>query len=210
MPIGDFVIRTACEQLARWRDDGHDTLTLAVNISPVQFWRGDLIETISQALQDTGIDASRLELEITETAMMEYPELVSEKIVALKKLGIRIALDDFGTGYSSLSYLHRFSVDTLKVDRSFVQAIPNDRSVCVMVSSIVHLARSLGLTVVVEGTETEEQIAWLSALGEIEAQGFLFSRPVPADAIPALIARYGVYGGGSSGGALRAAGSTGT
>ncbi len=194
VPIGDFVIRTACAQIARWRDDGHDTLTLAVNISPVQFWRGDLIETISQALLDTGIDANRLELEITETAMMEYPELVSEKIVALKKLGIRIALDDFGTGYSSLSYLHRFSVDTLKVDRSFVQAIPNDRSVCVMVSSIVHLARSLGLTVVVEGTETEEQIAWLSALGEIEAQGFLFSRPVPADAIPALIARFGVRG----------------
>ncbi|MCO8649961.1 EAL domain-containing protein, partial [Burkholderia multivorans] len=138
--------------------------------------------------------ANRLEIEITETAMMEYPELVSEKIVALKKLGIRIALDDFGTGYSSLSYLHRFSVDTLKVDRSFVQAIPHDRSVCVMVASIVHLARSLGLTVVVEGTETDEQIAWLSALGEIEAQGFLFSRPVPADAIPALIARFGVRG----------------
>ncbi|AOI94019.1 EAL domain-containing protein [Burkholderia pseudomultivorans] len=194
VPIGDFVIRTACRQIARWHEEGHDTLTLAVNISPVQFWRGDLIETISRTLQETGIEASHLELEITETAMMEYPELVSEKIVALKKLGIRIALDDFGTGYSSLSYLHRFSVDTLKVDRSFVQAIPNDRSVCVMVASIVHLARSLGLTVVVEGTETEEQIAWLSALGEIEAQGFLFSRPVPADAIPALIARYGVRG----------------
>ncbi|MBR8458090.1 EAL domain-containing protein [Burkholderia dolosa] len=194
VPIGDFVIRTACEQIARWRDEGHDTLTLAVNISPVQFWRGDLIETISHTLRETGIDANRLELEITETAMMEYPELVSEKIVALKKLGIRIALDDFGTGYSSLSYLHRFSVDTLKVDRSFVQAIPHDRSVCVMVSSIVHLARSLGLTVVVEGTETDEQVAWLSALGEIEAQGFLFSRPVPADAIPGLIARYGVRG----------------
>ncbi len=209
VPIGDFVIRTACEQIARWRDEGHDTLTLAVNISPVQFWRGDLIETISQALQDTGIDANRLEIEITETAMMEYPELVSEKIVALKKLGIRIALDDFGTGYSSLSYLHRFSVDTLKVDRSFVQAIPNDRSVCVMVSSIVHLARSLGLTVVVEGTETEEQITWLSALGEIEAQGFLFSRPVPADAIPALIARFGVRGDRPNVVAHRATGSTG-
>ncbi|EEE01448.1 EAL domain-containing protein [Burkholderia multivorans] len=194
VPIGDFVIRTACRQIARWREEGHDTLTLAVNISPVQFWRGDLIETISGALRETGIDANRLEIEITETAMMEYPELVSEKIVALKKLGIRIALDDFGTGYSSLSYLHRFSVDTLKVDRSFVQAIPHDRSVCVMVASIVHLARSLGLTVVVEGTETDEQIAWLSALGEIEAQGFLFSRPVPADAIPALIARFGVRG----------------
>ncbi|MCA3813109.1 MAG: bifunctional diguanylate cyclase/phosphodiesterase, partial [Burkholderia sp.] len=209
VPIGDFVIRTACEQIARWRDEGHDTLTLAVNISPVQFWRGDLIETISRTLQETGIDANRLELEITETAMMEYPELVSEKIVALKKLGIRIALDDFGTGYSSLSYLHRFSVDTLKVDRSFVQAIPNDRSVCVMVSSIVHLARSLGLTVVVEGTETEEQITWLSALGEIEAQGFLFSRPVPADAIPALIARFGVRGDHPNVIAHRATGSTG-
>ncbi|ABC37337.1 bifunctional diguanylate cyclase/phosphodiesterase [Burkholderia thailandensis] len=195
VPIGDFVIRTACEQLARWRDEGHDKLTLAVNISPVQFWRGDLIDTISRALVETGIEARRLELEITETAMMEYPELVSEKIVALKKLGIRVALDDFGTGYSSLSYLHRFSVDTLKVDRSFIQAIPADRSVCVMVSSIVHLARSLGLTVVVEGTETEEQIAWLAALGRIEAQGFLFSRPVPSDGIPALLARFGVCGG---------------
>ncbi|CAN0622568.1 diguanylate cyclase [Burkholderia multivorans] len=210
VPIGDFVIRTACEQLARWREEGHDTLTLAVNISPVQFWRGDLIDTISRTLHDTGIEASRLEIEITETAMMEYPELVSEKIVALKKLGIRIALDDFGTGYSSLSYLHRFSVDTLKVDRSFVQAIPHDRSVCVMVSSIVHLARSLGLTVVVEGTETEEQIAWLSALGEVEAQGFLFSRPVPAGSIPALLARYGVRDDHAHAAARRTAGGTGS
>ncbi|MBG1248258.1 EAL domain-containing protein [Burkholderia pseudomallei] len=198
VPIGDFVIRTACEQLARWRNEGHDKLTLAVNISPVQFWRGDLIDTISRALAETGIEARRLELEITETAMMEYPELVSEKIVALKRLGIRVALDDFGTGYSSLSYLHRFAVDTLKVDRSFIQAIPADRSVCVMVSSIVHLARSLGLTVVVEGTETEEQIAWLAALGRIEAQGFLFSRPVPSDGIAALLARFGVCGGDSA------------
>ncbi|AIO68414.1 EAL domain-containing protein [Burkholderia oklahomensis] len=208
VPIGDFVIRTACEQLARWRSEGHDKLTLAVNISPVQFWRGDLIDTISRALVETGVEARRLELEITETAMMEYPELVSEKIVALKKLGIRVALDDFGTGYSSLSYLHRFSVDTLKVDRSFIQAIPADRSVCVMVSSIVHLARSLGLTVVVEGTETEEQIAWLTALGRIEAQGFLFSRPVPADGIPALLARFGVCGGDGAHAARRDTAST--
>jgi EAL domain-containing protein (putative c-di-GMP-specific phosphodiesterase class I) len=165
-----------------------------VNISAVQFWRGDLYETISHAIEETGISARRLELEITETAMMEYPELVSEKIFALKRLGVRIALDDFGTGYSSLSYLNRFSVDTLKVDRSFVQAIPGDRSVCVMVTAIVNLARSLGLTVVVEGTETEEQIAWLAALGHIEAQGFLFSRPVPVEGIPALLERFGVCG----------------
>ncbi|RKP44971.1 bifunctional diguanylate cyclase/phosphodiesterase [Trinickia fusca] len=194
VPIGDFVIETACKQLAAWQRDGYETLSLAVNISAVQFWRGDLYETISRAIEDTGIAAHRLELEITETAMMEYPELVSEKIVALKRLGVGIALDDFGTGYSSLSYLNRFSVDTLKVDRSFVQAIPADRSVCVMVSAIVNLARSLGLTVVVEGTETEEQIAWLSALGNIQAQGFLFSRPVPAEGIPALLERFGVCG----------------
>ena len=194
VPIGDFVIETACRQLALWQQQGYDPLSLAVNISAVQFWRGDLYQTISRAIEETGISARRLELEITETAMMEYPDLVSEKIFALKRLGVRIALDDFGTGYSSLSYLNRFSVDTLKVDRSFVQAIPGDRSVCVMVTAIVNLARSLGLTVVVEGTETEEQIAWLAALGHIEAQGFLFSRPVPSDGIPALLDRFGVCG----------------
>jgi len=192
VPVGDFVIHTACAQLAQWQRQGYESLTLAVNISAVQFWRGDLYETVARAIEETGIAAHRLELEITETAMMEYPELVSEKIFALKRLGVRVALDDFGTGYSSLSYLNRFAVDTLKVDRSFVQAIPADRSVCVMVSAIVNLARSLGLTVVVEGTETEEQIAWLSALGPIEAQGFLFSRPVPVEGVPALIERFGV------------------
>ncbi len=126
--------------------------------------------------------------------MVEYPELVQEKIVALKRLGVRIALDDFGTGYSSLSYLNRFSVDTLKVDRSFIQAVPKDRSVCVIVAAIVNLARSLGLTVVVEGTEREEQIAWLTTLGPMEAQGFLFSRPVPVDSVQALLDRFGVCG----------------
>jgi diguanylate cyclase (GGDEF)-like protein len=194
VPIGDFVIRTACRQLAQWQQQGYESLSLAVNISAVQFWRGDLFDTIARAIEDSGVPARRLELEITETAMMEFPDLVSEKIFALKRLGVRIALDDFGTGYSSLSYLNRFSVDTLKVDRSFIQAIPGDRSVCVMVTAIVNLARSLGLTVVVEGTETEEQIAWLAALGHIEAQGFLFSRPVPIDGIPALLERFGVCG----------------
>ncbi|SAK49752.1 EAL/GGDEF domain-containing protein [Caballeronia hypogeia] len=192
--VGDFVIHTACMQLAQWQRDGYTGLSLAVNISAVQFWRGDLLETVARAIETSGIPPDKLELEITETVMVEYPELVQEKIVALKRLGVRIALDDFGTGYSSLSYLNRFSVDTLKVDRSFIQAIPEDRSVCVMVSAIVNLARSLGLTVVVEGTEREEQIAWLAALGPVEAQGFLFSRPVPADGVQALLDRFGVCG----------------
>ncbi|MDR5756530.1 EAL domain-containing protein [Caballeronia sp. LZ035] len=192
--VGDFVIHTACRQLAQWQQDGYTGLSLAVNISAVQFWRGDLLETVARAIEASGIPPDKLELEITETVMVEYPELVQEKIVALKRLGVRIALDDFGTGYSSLSYLNRFSVDTLKVDRSFIQAIPEDRSVCVMVSAIINLARSLGLTVVVEGTERDEQIAWLAALGPVEAQGFLFSRPVPADGVQALLDRFGVCG----------------
>jgi EAL domain-containing protein (putative c-di-GMP-specific phosphodiesterase class I) len=192
--VGDFVVHTACKQLAQWQRDGYTGLSLAVNISAVQFWRGDLLETVARAIAATGIPPGKLELEITETVMVEYPELVQEKIVALKRLGVRIALDDFGTGYSSLSYLNRFSVDTLKVDRSFIQAIPEDRSVCVMVSAIINLARSLGLTVVVEGTEREEQIAWLASLGPVEAQGFLFSRPVPVDGVQALLDRFGVCG----------------
>ncbi|KND61829.1 diguanylate cyclase/phosphodiesterase (GGDEF & EAL domain) with PAS/PAC sensor(s) [Candidatus Burkholderia verschuerenii] len=192
--VGDFVIHTACKQLAQWQRDGYTGLSLAVNISAVQFWRGDLLETVARAIAATGIPPGKLELEITETVMVEYPELVQEKIVALKRLGVRIALDDFGTGYSSLSYLNRFSVDTLKVDRSFIQAIPEDRSVCVMVSAIINLARSLGLTVVVEGTEREEQIGWLASLGPVEAQGFLFSRPVPVDGVQALLDRFGVCG----------------
>ena len=192
VPIGDFVIHTACRQLAIWQAQGYDGLSLAVNISAVQFWRGDLFETVATAIRENGVAAGKLELEITESVMMEFPDLVAEKITALKRLGVRIALDDFGTGYSSLSYLNRFAVDTLKVDRSFIQAIPHDRSVCVMVSAIVNLARSLGLMVVVEGTETDEQIAWLSRLGPIEAQGFLFSRPVPAEGVQALLDRFGV------------------
>lgn len=194
VPIGEWVIRTACRQLSAWQHEGYGDLTLAVNISAVQFWRGDLLDIVKTALRENSIGPGKLELEITESVMMEFPDLVAEKVVALKRLGVRIALDDFGTGYSSLSYLNRFSVDTLKVDRSFVMAIPYDRSVCVMVSAIVNLARSLNLKVVVEGTETEEQIAWLSRFGQIEAQGYLFSRPVPAEGVRALIDRFGVCG----------------
>jgi len=192
VPMGDFVLEQACAQLRQWQHAGHSNLSMAVNISPVQFWRGDIVGAVSRCLRDYHIPAHLLELEITETAMMDHTDLVAEKIAALKKLGVRIALDDFGTGYSSLSFLNRFSVDTLKVDKSFVHAIPEDRHVCVMVAGVIRLAQSLGLTVVVEGTETQEQIDWLSTLGDIEAQGYLFSRPVPVAEVPALIAQYGL------------------
>ncbi|KMZ11322.1 diguanylate cyclase/phosphodiesterase (GGDEF & EAL domain) with PAS/PAC sensor(s) [Candidatus Burkholderia humilis] len=191
--VGDFVIHTACMQLAQWQRDGYTGLSLVVNISAVPFWRGDLLETVARTIAASGIPPDKLELEITKTVMVEYPELVQEKIVALKKLGVRIALDDVGTGYSSLSYLNRFSVDTLKVDRSFIQAIPEDRSVCVMVSAIINLARSLGLTVVVEGTE-RNRLRGSRRSRPVEAQGFLFSRPVPVDGVQALLDRFGVCG----------------
>jgi EAL domain-containing protein (putative c-di-GMP-specific phosphodiesterase class I) len=180
VPIGDFVIETACRQLAQWQQQGYDTLSLAVNISAVQFWRGDLYETISRAIEETGISARRLELEITETAMMEYPDLVSEKIFALKRLGVRIALDDFGTGYSSLSYLRRFDIDILKIDRSFVHNMetdPNDLALC---DSIIVMAHRLGLQVVAEGVETTEQQQLLLRAGCDYLQGYLFSKPLPA------------------------------
>jgi len=192
VPMGDFVLEQACSQLRAWRQAGFEELSMAVNISPVQFWRGDIVGAVSRCLREYHIPPRLLELEITETAMMEHTDLVAEKIAALKKLGVRIALDDFGTGYSSLSFLNRFSVDTLKVDKSFVQAIPDDHHVCVMVAGVIRLAQSLGLTVVVEGTETEEQVDWLSTLGDIEAQGYLFSRPVPVSEVPGLIAQFGL------------------
>lgn len=194
LPLGDFALDAACGQLALWRAEGFNALTLAVNVSSVQFWRGDLVDTVRRALDKHLVPPEQLELEITETAMIEYPELVSDKITALKALGVRIALDDFGTGYSSLSYLHRFPVDTLKIDRSFVHAIPNDRSVCSMISAIVGLAMSLGLTVVVEGIENDEQAEWLSRLGNLDAQGFLFSRPLRAEAALEALRNVGVSG----------------
>lgn len=192
LPLGDFVLDSACAQLALWRAQGYDKLSLAVNVSSVQFWRGDLVDTVKRALDKHSIPPAQLELEITETAMIEYPELVSDKISALKSLGVRIALDDFGTGYSSLAYLHRFPVDTLKIDKSFVQAIPGDRSVCSMISAIVGLAASMGLSVVVEGIENEEQAGWLLRLGPLDAQGYLFSRPLSVDAASAILAHVGM------------------
>jgi diguanylate cyclase (GGDEF)-like protein len=192
LPLGEFVLDCACAQLAVWRAQGYEALLLAVNVSSVQFWRGDLVDTVRRAIDKHQIPPAQLELEITETAMIEYPELVSDKITALKALGVRIALDDFGTGYSSLSYLHRFPVDTLKIDRSFVNAIPADRSVCSMISAIVGLAVSLGLCVVVEGIENEEQVTWLSRLGRLDAQGFLFSRPLSASDATALLIKIGM------------------
>ena len=190
--IGEFVLTQACRQLAAWRGTPNASLRLAVNVSSVQFWRGDIGELVERLMKEYAIEPSRLELEITESVMVKNPALVEMKIEQFKRAGVRIALDDFGTGYSSLSYLTRFPVDTLKVDRSFVESIPDSSRSCLMISNIVNIARSLGIELIVEGVENDRQLDWLRHFVPLSAQGYLFSRPVEIDKIDAVIARFGI------------------
>lgn len=190
--IGEFALTQACRQLAAWRDTPMGALRLAVNVSSVQFWRGDIGELVERLVKEYAIEPHRLELEITESVMVKNPALVEMKIEQFKRAGLRIALDDFGTGYSSLSYLTRFPVDTLKVDRSFVESIPDSSRSCLMISNIVNIARSLGIDLIVEGVENERQLDWLRHFVPLSAQGYLFSRPVEIEQLDSLIARFGI------------------
>ncbi|GAB3627946.1 dGTP triphosphohydrolase [Pandoraea terrae] len=190
--IGEYALRAACRQLAAWRDTPMSVMRLAVNVSSVQFWRGDICELVERCVHEYDITPSKLELEITESVMVKNPALVEGKINLLKQVGVRIALDDFGTGYSSLSYLSRFAVDTLKVDRSFVESIPDSSKSCLMISNIVNIARSLGIELIVEGVENERQLDWLRQFMPLRAQGYLFARPVEVGQVPALIERFGI------------------
>jgi EAL domain-containing protein (putative c-di-GMP-specific phosphodiesterase class I) len=177
-PISEWVLQAACTQNRRWLDAGLSCV-VSVNISPQQF-RGDgLVPLIAGALSDTRMDGRYLEIEITESTVMHAGERMVEMLHAIKKLGVHIAVDDFGTGYSSLSYLKRFPVDRLKIDRSFVQHIA-DADDAVIVRAIIALGHNLGLKVLAEGVETEEQIEFLRANGCDELQGYYFSQPVSA------------------------------
>jgi EAL domain-containing protein (putative c-di-GMP-specific phosphodiesterase class I) len=188
LPIGQWVLGEACRQLRAWQDQypSHPPLTMSVNLSGKQFLQPDLIKTIEQVLSDTGLDASSLKIEITESAIIENIESAAESLRQLKRLGICISLDDFGTGYSSLSYLHRFPIDTLKIDRSFVMRmdLPKNSEI---VRTIINLAVNLGMDVIAEGVETREQIIQLTGLGCSYIQGYLLSKPVDGKAMEALI-----------------------
>ncbi|VVE41538.1 putative signaling protein [Pandoraea cepalis] len=190
--IGEFVLTQACRQLAAWRGTPMASLRLAVNVSSVQFWRGDIGELVERLMRAYAVEPNRLELEVTESVMVKNPALVEMKIKQFKRAGVRIALDDFGTGYSSLSYLTRFPVDTLKVDRSFVESIPDSSRSCLMISNIVNIARSLGIELIVEGVENARQLDWLRHFVPLCAQGYLFSRPVEIEEIDSVIARLGI------------------
>lgn len=182
IPLGAWVLKEACREAASW--PGH--LKIAVNVSAIQFQQISMEETVLRALAGSGLAPHRLELEITETFLMQKTDLVIRTMQRLRQLGIRIALDDFGTGYSSLSYLHQLSFDTVKIDRSFIVAMTSPKMATVL-NAIVALAVNLGARVTAEGIETREQLDFVRNVGCTEVQGFLFSPPLPAHDIPALI-----------------------
>jgi EAL domain-containing protein (putative c-di-GMP-specific phosphodiesterase class I) len=174
--LGEWVMRTACETMVQLGLD----MDLSVNISPRQFLEPGFVSQVANALRDTGFPVSRLELEITESVVMQGTQQSHRVMEQLKEMGVRIVLDDFGTGYSSLSYLVRFPIDTLKIDRSFVIGLPSQKNVSV-VAAIMALARGLDMHVVVEGVETQEQLDHFIPFGQLEIQGYYFSKPRPAD-----------------------------
>jgi diguanylate cyclase (GGDEF)-like protein/PAS domain S-box-containing protein len=187
VPLGEWVLREACSQWARWHAEGRVSITLAVNISARQFGQQDLARVVERVLAETGMPASALELELTEGALMHQGMEAESTLRNLKQLGVRLAIDDFGTGYSSLAYLKRFPIDCLKIDQSFVRDISVDASGNELVSTIIAMARNLNLQVLAEGVETPEQLAFLVDKECDAYQGYLFSRPVPAAAFTALL-----------------------
>ena len=180
IPLGEYVLRTACREAKAWTDAGLPALRLAVNLSPRQFIHPDLAGQILGVLQETGFDPNCLELELTESALMSDGGEAAMLLKQLRGLGVRLAIDDFGTGYSSLSYLRHFPLDTLKIDKSFVRDIPDHRDDMEIATAIIQLAHILGFTVLAEGVETEAQLNFLREHGCDLYQGFLFSKPVPA------------------------------
>ena len=188
--VGQWVLREACRQLRGWQEQfpSDPPLSIGVNLSGKQFSQPDLIDCISQILTETGLDAHSLKLEITERAIIENIDTAAMVLKRIKALGARLSLDDFGTGYSSLSYLHRFPIDTLKIDRSFVSRINLPKN-AEMVKTILMLARNLGMDVVAEGVETREQVLQLTGLNCEFVQGYLLSKPIDGRSMRELISQ---------------------
>ena len=187
LPLGEWVIRAACTQNCLWQAKGLQPLPVAVNISSLQISQPAFSQIVAQTLEDTRLQPEYLELELTESILMEKAETAIDTLRALKSMGLRLAIDDFGTGYSSLSYLKHLPIDKLKIDRSFVRDIATDPNDVMIIRAIIGLADSLQLKVLAEGVETRAQTDFL--LGEQcqEAQGYYFSQPLPPDRVEALL-----------------------
>lgn len=187
VPIGRWVLRTACQQIAAWRDAGLGMMHVSVNLSARQTRDSHLVHDIIGALKDANVPASQLELEITETVLMDNVHANVDLLNRLQTEGIRLSIDDFGTGYSSMAYLKRFPIDQVKIDRTFVRDIPGDRDDEAITTAIIAMANSLGLSVVAEGVETEQQLAFLRNAGCDIMQGFFFAEPRPVEQVEAFI-----------------------
>lgn len=189
VPIGEWVLMTACEQLKSWHDQGYDVPSLAINLSAKQFRKNTLASTIARILEMSGVEARYITLEITESVFMENTDEVAGMLRKLSGMGLAISIDDFGTGYSSLSYLKRFPIDNLKIDRSFVMDIVTDPDDAAIVTAIIALAHSLQMKVIAEGVETAEQLAFLRQQNCGQYQGYYFSKPLPASEIVSKLRR---------------------
>jgi EAL domain-containing protein (putative c-di-GMP-specific phosphodiesterase class I) len=180
-PIGHWVLRTACQQTKAWQEAGFEPFRISVNVADLQIASGSIIHSCREILNETQLAPEYLELEITEGFIMKNPENSISTLHELRDLGISLAIDDFGTGYSSLSYLKQLPIDRLKIDRSFVMDIPNDKDDEAITATIIAMTKNLGLAVIAEGVENERQIQFLDEHGCYELQGFYFSKPVDKD-----------------------------
>ncbi len=189
VPLGEWVLSRACEQMLRWHNNGHDSLVISVNLSARQLDQRNLPEIIQSTLLETGLPPDSLCMEMTESALTQNIDVTTENMLALKNMGIKISLDDFGTGYSSLSFLRRFPLDEIKIDQSFVRKLPSDPHDSAIAATIVSLAHYLNLRVVAEGVERDEQLEFFRSTGCHEVQGYLFSRPLPSNDFEKLLER---------------------
>jgi EAL domain-containing protein (putative c-di-GMP-specific phosphodiesterase class I) len=190
VPVGEWVLRMACTQGRAWEDTCSKPLQIAVNISTRQFNQQNLTGKLAQILHETGLNPSRLELELTESLLTENINVTSAMLNGLRMhIGLKLSIDDFGTGYSSLSYLKRFPLDALKLDRSFIRDVTTDPDDAVIVNSVIGLAHDLRLEVIAEGVENEEQLTYLRESGCDRAQGYYFSEPLPAEDFSELLKR---------------------
>jgi EAL domain-containing protein (putative c-di-GMP-specific phosphodiesterase class I) len=187
VPIGDWALGEACRQTKAWHDAGLPPIAVSVNVSARQFRENHIVCAVAEALAESKLNPKYLELEVTESLVMQDVDRAIETMKELRALGVRLSIDDFGTGYSSLSALKRFPVERLKIDRSFIQDLPGDEDDCAVASAVISLGQKLNLRVIAEGVETDAQVAFLRENHCDEMQGYCFSRPVAADAIPALL-----------------------
>jgi EAL domain-containing protein (putative c-di-GMP-specific phosphodiesterase class I) len=183
IPIGEWVLRTACSQARKWQDEGLPAVSVSVNVSAVQFRQEGFCELVRKVLRETGLASQHLELELTESLLLANPDLMLSVVQELRAIGVTLAIDDFGTGYSSFSYLRQLRVSKLKIDRSFVRDVPINFDDAAITSAIISMAKSLRLKVIAEGVENEAQMSFLRAHQCDEIQGYYFSKPLAVDKV---------------------------